>query len=100
MLSHQIKTPSDLKAFVEDAGHCPHFFDRKTMRFFGDTMRNYGIRKTVIRTLYDQEGNYHEGGIEREVFQLFRRNPVKHGLQKSAFFCAATFQRVFSMQGE
>lgn len=71
------KTPSDLKSFVECAGHDSHFFTRKTMKFFGDTMRNYGL-------------------IEHETYyELFRRMPVKHGLFSSAYFDKLTFKRVF-----
>lgn len=33
-------TPSELKYQVEQTGS--NFFDRKTMKFFGDTMKNYG----------------------------------------------------------
>jgi len=63
-------TPSELKYQYEQANPNGHFFDRKTMQFFGDTMRNYGVRK-------------HGNGWE-----LFRRKPVKHGVKKSAFFTA------------
>ena len=44
-------TPSQLKYEVEVAGHERHFFDRKTMKFFGDTMSNYGVRSTVITSI-------------------------------------------------
>jgi hypothetical protein len=55
--------------------HIPsgHFFDRKTMRFFGDTMRNYGVR----------DADTH--------WELFRRSPVKHGLIDSRWFDKGTF---------
>jgi len=99
MQSHQIKTPSDLKAFVEEAGHEPHFFTRKTMLYFGDTMRNYGVRKTVIMCYYDDEGNFvSDGGVQREVFELFRKASVKHGLKDSAYFDAVTFKRVHAVK--
>lgn len=90
-----IKTASDLKYYVESAGHESHFFTRKTMSFFGDTMRNYGVRKTEILTIYDDEGNYAgpEGRIV-EVYELYRKQAVKHGLKSSAYFNAKTFQRV------
>lgn len=82
----KIKTASDLKYAVEQAGHAPHFFTRKTMRFFGDRMNNYGIRQArEIETLY---GNV-------MAYELTRKRPVKHGLQDSAWFNAATFARVF-----
>lgn len=87
MLASQIKTASDLRQFVEASGHCPHFFTRETMRFFGDTMRNYGLRKPQPVTLYD--------GSTVQAYELFRRRPVKHGLRASAWFNAETFARVF-----
>lgn len=39
----QIRTASELKAAVDATGS--HFFTRDTMRFFGDTMANYGVRQ-------------------------------------------------------
>jgi hypothetical protein len=90
-----IKTASDLKYYVEQSGHESHFFTRKTMSFFGDTMRNYGVRKTTVTTAYDADGNYVGGdGVDIEVYELYRRNTVKHGLKDSAYFDALTFKRV------
>ena len=94
-----IKTASDLKYHVKSAGHDSHFFTRKTMSFFGDTMRNYGVRKTTISTNYDADGNYvGKDGVEVEVYELYRRNPVKHGLKDSAYFDATTFKRVHAVK--
>lgn len=83
MFKTQIKTPSDLKAFYEEeckAGNIigGHFFKRETMRFFGDTMKNYGLRS------YDES-----------TWELYRKRPVKHGLKSSAFFDKDTFNQVF-----
>jgi len=87
MLAAQIKTASDLKSFVESSGREPYFFDRKTMKFFGDRMSNYGVRKPApIVTI---------GGETVQAFELYRRRPVKHGLQESAWFNATTFACVF-----
>ena len=77
-------TPSELKYRVADTE--PYFFSRDTMRFFGDSMANYGCRKTVIRDKND---------VEQEVYELWRKTPVKHGLQSSAYFDAKTFEQVF-----
>lgn len=77
-------TPSELRANVEAAGKEPHFFTRKTMQFFGDTMRNYGVRRTTIDT-------WTEDGVE--VWELYRKRPVKHGLLSSAYFEVNTFTR-------
>lgn len=84
-----IKTASDLKFAVEQSGHEPHFFTRSTMKFFGDTMRNYGVRKNTITTGH---GNNKK---TVSVFELYRRRAVKHGLASSAYFNAQTFARVF-----
>lgn len=91
-------TPSELKYQVESAGHELHFFTRKTMKFFGDTMRNYGVRRTEIVSFFDGEGGYHADGVKRDVWELYRRRAVKHGLKKSTYFDAVTFRRVSSAE--
>ena len=80
-------TPSELKYQVEIHGEEPHFFDRKSMKFFGDSMRNYGVRKATITT------NLREP--HTEVWELYRKRPVLHGLSSSAYFRADTFARCF-----
>lgn len=72
-------TPSDLKSALEDAGNL-QFFDCKTMRFFGDTMRNYGVRQATVDN--------------QPCWELYRRRPVKMGLQKSTYFHRRTFKRI------
>jgi hypothetical protein len=74
---------SELKGKVEAAG-THHFFDHTTMKFFGDTMRNYGVRETVIDT-------YSEKNVA--VYELYRRHAVKHGLTDSAYFDKRDFER-------
>lgn len=66
---------------VESAGHESFFFTRDTMKFFGDTMRNYGVRAATI-----------DG---RAVWELYRKRPVKHGMTDSAYFSQDEFRRVF-----
>ena len=73
-------TPSELKISILAHNPDSHFFDRKTMKFFGDTMRNYGVRKAEIE------------GVD--VWELYRKRPVKHGLQSSAFFRVSDFKQV------
>lgn len=85
MLASEIKTASDLRAFVEAAGLAPHFFNRKTMMAFGDTMKNYGVCKTTVNL---------GGDCEVEAWELYRKRPVKGGLQSSAYFCPTTFRRI------
>ena len=70
-------TPSELKYNIEAAGHLPYFFTRSTMKFFGDTMSNYGCR---------------DAG---DCWELWRKRPVKYGLKSSVYFCKKTFKRVF-----
>ena len=80
-------TVSQLKSKVEQAGKSPHFFTRSTMQFFGDTMRsNYGVCGPY--PIKDTLGAVHE------VYELYRRKPVKHGLHDSAWFDAQTFERI------
>jgi hypothetical protein len=43
-------TPAELKFHVEQRSDETYFFTRATMKFFGDTMKNYGVRTAVIRT--------------------------------------------------
>lgn len=88
-------TPSELKYNVENAGFDSHFFTRKTMSFFGDTLRNYGVCSATISTMYDADGNYiGKDGVTIEVWELYRKTPVKHGMRDSAYFCKSTFKRV------
>ena len=87
-------SPSELKFRVESAGHEPYFFDRKTMKFFGDSMRNYGVRNTYVVSDYDSDGNYVEQGIRLQTWELWRKHPVKHGLRSSAYFDPFTFKRI------
>ena len=74
-------TPSELEANILKREPNSHYFDRKTMRFFGDTMRNYGVRKAEINGL--------------AVWELYRKRPVNHGVKSSAFFRTTDFQQVF-----
>ncbi len=57
-----------------------YFFTSNTMKFFGDRMSNYGVRSAG------------------ENWELYRRKPVKHGLQESAYFNKETFERVHIIQ--
>jgi hypothetical protein len=53
------------------------------MQFFGDTMKNYGVREAVINTWSEENV---------PVYELYRRHPVKHGLQTSAYFRKDTLE--------
>lgn len=81
----KIKTPSDLKFWHEHKNPDSHFFTRKTMKSFGDTMRNYGVRQP--RPVKMACGN------EVMCYELFRRRPTFRGCGKSAWFDAETLAR-------
>ena len=87
-------TPSELKANILAHDPDSHFFDRKTMKFFGDAITNYGVRKTVILSFYDEFDRHNEKPVFLEVWELYRKRPVKHGLQSSAFFRVSDFKQV------
>lgn len=77
-------TPSELKRKTFETN--PFFFSRKTMKFFGDTMKNYGCQKAVIDTRTKENV---------KCWELYRKHPVKTGLKDSAFFDQETFEQVF-----
>jgi hypothetical protein len=52
------------------------FFTRSTMKFFGDTMKNYGVI------------------THADYYELHRKRAVKHGLQNSAYFEKDTFKLI------
>ena len=89
-------TPSDLKYHVEQTGQEPHFFDRATMRFFGDTMRNFGVRRVTVSG-YSDEINPETGKYEIRKFdcwELYRKRAVKHGNRGSFYFRTDNFHRI------
>ena len=90
---------SELKYRVEQSGNCEHFFTRSTMRFFGDTMRNYGVRRASIIVHYDDNGDYMEAPQLRDAWELYRKRAVKHGLKSSAYFDCGSFRRLYPAEG-
>ena len=78
-------TALELKVLTEKTE--PYFFTRKTMSFFGDTIKNYGVCSAIVNT-------YTRQGIK--CWELYRRLAVKHGLQSSAYFDKKTLKRVFT----
>jgi len=68
-------TPSELKQLYEFNNPEGYFFNRKTMRFFGDTMANFGVRDAGhIKSMTDH-------GIKMvEAWSLYRKRPVNGGL--------------------
>jgi len=81
-------TPSELKLELNVRGS--HFFDRENMKFFGDTMTNYGVRSAVIKTYT---------GETAICWELYRKRPVKYGLKTSAYFDKRTFEQRFKDNG-
>ena len=79
-------TPSDLKYAIINHNPCSLFFARKTMKFFGDTMANYGVRAKPVTVVTSR-------GIEHTCWELYRRKPVKFGDRDSVFFDTTTFLR-------
>jgi hypothetical protein len=80
-------TASELKCRVEGARHDSKFFSRDSMKFAGDTMRNYGVRGPVNVKTYT--------GEIVPAWELYRRRPVKLGLRESAYFRVDTYARTF-----
>lgn len=78
-------TPAELKERVSATGS--NFFDRKSMAFFGDTMRNYSVRSKPV-TVETWSGDTYE------CWELQRKHAVKHGLCDPAYFDVKTFKRV------
>ena len=67
-------TPSELKQKYLEHNPGGFFFERATMKFFGDSMKNYGVR---------DYGEY---------WELRRKRPVKYGLTLSHYFHKSTFE--------
>ena len=80
-------TPYDLKDKLESTRSTSKFFCRENMKFAGDTMRNYGVLSATIQTWTDPE--------PVEVWELYRKRPVKHGLMRSAYFRKDNFHQTF-----
>ena len=71
-------TPAALKERVS-TGKDSHFFERSSMKFFGDTMANYGVRAGLVTVTTSS-------GVTHQCYELYRKQPVKQGLKSSAFF--------------
>lgn len=72
-------TPSQLKQALDAKGS--FFFNKDTMQFHGDTMKNYGCRSATIE------------GVD--CWELYRKRPNKEGSQVSSYFNKETLKRVF-----
>lgn len=87
---------SQLRNAIETTGHESHFFDRETMRFFGDSMSNFGVRAVTVLAMGDtvnpDSGKYEMQSVD--AWEIYRRHPVKHGLKGSHFFDRNTFKKL------
>ena len=89
-------TPAQLKYNIEHTNDESHFFSRESMRFFGDTMANYGVRSATIVSHYNSHGEFVSiDGIEVECWELYRKRTTSKGFTASAYFAKDTFRRVF-----
>ena len=82
-------TKSELKQNVESTGSC--YFERKSMKFFGDTMANYYVPKNPVKIK-----TYANSIVD--CWELKRRKPVRHRLSDSAYFSCADFCRIHSIK--
>jgi hypothetical protein len=80
-------TASVLKSRHEACNADSFFFDRKSMKFFGDTMANYYVPAASVRVR-------RSCGTIVECYELQRRKPVKHSLASSAYFCIHSYARI------
>jgi len=76
-------TPSELKERVTQIGNW--YFSRSSMKFFGDTMSNYGVRSKPVKI----------NGVD--CWELYRKKSVRGGLSGSAYFNCETFERVHKL---
>jgi hypothetical protein len=87
MMSSIKITVRELKDKLDERGS--HYFSKKAMSFFGDRMSNYGVRSAVIDT---------HAGTNVSVWELYRKKPVKGGMQTSAYFDKSTLRQRYKKQ--
>lgn len=87
----QVMTASELKYRYNEKQQ-GHFFDRTSMKFFGDTMMNYYVaRRPVFVSTCSND--------RVKCWELQRKRPVKHGMSANAYFACDDFRRVLPKQG-
>ena len=61
-----------------------YYFTPATMKFWGDTMRNYGVR----------DAGFVQSHFNEHVacWELYRKRPVKNDLQTSTYFAKDDFR--------
>ena len=94
MLYDQIKTPSNVRMFYESGNpqgsntHERFFFSRATMRFFGDTMKSFGVKRIAGAVyLYRKPnavvnvfGTWRRAGSDKNLLSINRLDPVTYDL--------------------
>jgi len=87
---------TSLQSLVKNSEDDSNFFSRNSMKCFGDTIANFGVRDGGrVLVEYDDAGNYFKGGLLIDAWELYRRKPVKHGLKDSTYFNKSTGNRTF-----
>jgi hypothetical protein len=83
---------SELKYRVESAGHESHFFTRPTMKFFGDTMRNFTVEDAGL-----VECGHPDSPYIVDCYVLRRKTKTHKGAQAGyfAWFNKENYARVF-----
>ena len=61
-------------------------------RTIKETIRNYGVRSNTIKSGYSQEGGTQ---TDIDVWELYRKTPVKYDLRTSSYFRKDNFEQVF-----
>ena len=80
---------TQLKELVTGTGS--NFFDRSSMKFFGDTMANYSVPSKAVEVTTAT-------GETVICWALERKRAVKHGLGKTNYFAVSDYRRVFSAE--
>ena len=85
-------TPSELKYNVEYSNHEPYYFTRRTVKFFGDTMANFGCYSDKI------VDNRTEKPVD--VWVLYRKHRTSKGAPcgPCSYWDKQTFKRVFKRE--
>lgn len=72
-----------------------YYFSAGAMQFFGDTMENYAVGPVEVKDIRhapDETSEYQK--VQRCVYPLLRKQPVKNGLNDIAYFDANRFVKV------
>jgi len=83
-------TASELKFKYETNYPDSKFFERSSMEFFGDTMRNFGVCSAIIDS--NTESNI-------DCWRLYRKHSVKHGIKGSFYFRKDSFKLIHKKIG-